>query len=46
MTTFSPSADVMAQRSSCVLGPWSAVGVDAEMRYAANVDGDMVAIKG
>ena len=46
MTTFSPSTDVMAYRSSCVSRPCSAVGIDAEMRYAANVDGDMVSIKG
>lgn len=46
MTTFSPSADVMAQRSACVLGPWSAVGMDAEMRYAADVGGGTVSIKG
>lgn len=46
MTTFAPSADVMAQRSSCVLGPWSAVDMDAEMRYAADVGGGAVSIKG
>ena len=46
MTTFSPSADVMAQRSACVLGPWSAVGMDAKMRYAADVGGGTVSIKG
>ena len=46
MTTFSPSTDVMTYRSSCVLGPWSAVGMDAEMRYAADVGGGMDSIKG
>ena len=46
MTTFSPSTDVIAQRSSCVLGPWSAVGMDAEVRYAADVGGGTVSIKG
>ena len=46
MTTFSPSVDVIAQRSSCVLGPWSAVGMDAEIRYAADVGGGTVSIKG
>ena len=46
MTTFSSSADVIAQRSSCGLGPWSAVGMDAEMRYVADVGGGMVSIKG
>ena len=46
MTTFSPSTDVMAYRSSCVSRPCSAVGIDAEMRYVANVDGDTVSIKG
>ena len=46
MTTFSPSTDVMAYRSACVLGPWSAVGMDAEMRYAADFGGGTVSIKG
>lgn len=46
MMTFSPSTDVMAYRSSCVSRPCSAVGIDAEMRYVANVDGDTVSIKG
>ena len=46
MTTFSPSVDVMAQRSSCVSRPCSAVGMDAEMRYAADVGGGTVSIKG
>lgn len=30
----------------CVSRPCSTVGMDAEMRYAADVGGDMVAIKG
>ena len=46
MTTFSPSVDVMAQRFSCVSRPCSAVGMDAEMRYAADVGGGTVSIKG
>lgn len=45
MTTFSPSADVMAQRSSCVSRPRSTVGMDAEMRYAADVGGGTVSIE-
>lgn len=45
MTTFSPSVDVMAQWSSCVSRPCSAVGMDAEMRYAADVGGGTVSIK-
>ena len=46
MTTFSPSTDVMTYRSSCVSRPCSAVGMDTEMRYAADVGGGTVSIKG
>ena len=36
----------MAYRSSCVSRPCSTVGMDAEMRYAADVGGGTVFIKG